>query len=71
MSQAMDDLKAFLLKHGAAPYVASAARAGRPDAGHVTLRMALERRGMKPVMAAGLARAFAALVKERLARGAG
>jgi hypothetical protein len=36
----------------------------------VTLRAPLERSGgMSPVMAAGLARSFAELVRERLARG--
>ena len=78
MSQAMEHLKGWLLKNGAAPYVDQAAKemVGRSNgeigiaATRVTARMALGRRGLKPVTANGLARAFAELVKERLAKGA-
>lgn len=70
MSAATTHLKDWLMKNGAAPYIEEAARTGRPDAALVTLRAALEKGGMTPVMSAGLSRAFAALVRERLANGA-
>jgi hypothetical protein len=78
MSAALDHLKGFFLKHGAAPFVeeAAAVMAGCPDAeAHLRLVQATERiemelRGMSPVMANGLASGFVALVKERLARDA-
>ena len=78
MSAAMDHLKDWLLKNGAAPAVeeAAAAMAGRPDAEarlrieQATQRLSMEIHGMSPTMANGLAAAFAALVKERMARGA-
>jgi hypothetical protein len=78
MSAAMDHLKSWLLKHGAGGAVeeAAAAMAGRPDAEarlrleQATQRLSMEIHGMSPTMANGLAAAFAALVKERLAKAA-
>lgn len=73
MSQAMEFLKSWLLQNGAAPYAeqTAAEMAGRSDdepqitAARMTVSMALERHGMTPVMASGLASAFAELVRER------
>jgi hypothetical protein len=75
-SSAIDDLKAFILRHGGARFVdqTAAAIAGNAD---VKQALALEQavnliemrlRGVPDAMAAGLAIAFAALVRERLAR---
>jgi hypothetical protein len=75
---ALADVKAFLLRHGAAPAVDEAAAecAARPDADrHLALVQARERLtfeiyGFRPTIANGLAAGFVALVRERLARGA-
>ncbi len=74
MSQAMDDIKKFILKHGGAEFVdrTAADLAARPDA-EARLRLAqaadrieMELRGVRPVIANGLATGFAMLVRERL-----